>query len=81
MKILVLKIENQMYEWDKQYITGAELKKLARIPKDKDLYLSLLDPWDDELITDETSVNLARPGVERFYIKRNLKFIINDEPF
>ncbi len=45
---LKLVIEGQEYETFDQYITGAELKKLAGIPLDTELYLSVKRPYQDE---------------------------------
>lgn len=80
-RVLQLVIEGRSYNWHKQYITGAEVKKLAGLPKDSDLYLSIPDPWDDEPIRDESRVDLARPEIEYFFIRRKLKFTINDKSF
>jgi hypothetical protein len=57
------------YEWDKQYITGSEIRQLGNIPQDAQVFLSILGPYDDELINDGDRVDLARPGIERFYFK------------
>jgi len=75
---LAITIEGKDYEWHKQYITGAEIKQLASIPDKKEIYLSLKDPWDDELISDDTSVNLARPGIESFKVRHPLTITINN---
>lgn len=80
-KPLVISIEGEMYEWNKQYITGAEIKQLAGIAMDKELYLSLSDPWDDELIENEKKINLARPGIESFLIRKSLHFTIDGKEF
>ncbi|MGB4770397.1 MAG: multiubiquitin domain-containing protein [Chitinophagaceae bacterium] len=78
---LIFTINGKQFEWKEQYILGAELKKLADIPLEEELYLSIQDPWDDELITNETRVNLARPEIEHFYIKQKLKYTINGQPY
>lgn len=79
-KFLLL-IEGELYEWSKQFITGAELKSLAGILVNQELYLSLKDPWDDELINNDAKVDLARPGVEHFYVKHPLKFKLDGNVF
>jgi len=70
-------VEGQEYETFDQYKTGSELKQLAGIPLDTELYLSIQKPYQDELIENEKSVNLARPEVEYFFIKKKLQFTIN----
>jgi hypothetical protein len=66
---LNIRIEGKDYVWKKQYITGKQLKDLAKIPLSEQLYLSLIDPWDDELIENDQEIDLARPGIEFFFFK------------
>ncbi|MBK8609372.1 MAG: multiubiquitin domain-containing protein [Chitinophagaceae bacterium] len=63
-------VEGKEFEWSNQFITGAEIKKIAKLHKEAKLYLVVVDPWDDELINDGTQVNLARPEIEQFVIKK-----------
>jgi hypothetical protein len=74
-------IEGKEYETFDQYKTGAELKQLAGIPLDTELFLSISKPYQDELIENEKSVNLARPETEYFFVKKKLHFTINTVPF
>ncbi|WP_243350077.1 multiubiquitin domain-containing protein [Parabacteroides sp. FAFU027] len=74
--VLRLVINQQNYEWHQQYITGAEVRTLGNIPENEELYLAIKNPWDDELIQIETNVDLARPGLERFYSKAKIYTII-----
>jgi hypothetical protein len=74
-------IEGKEYETREQYMTGAELKQLAGIPLDTELFLSIIKPYEDELIENEKSVNLARPDTEYFFVKKKLHFTINGVPF
>jgi hypothetical protein len=74
-------IDDKHFETSDEYKTGAELKQLANIPLDAELYLSIKRPYEDELIENETKVNLARPEMEYFYVKRKLKFTINKISF
>lgn len=74
-------IEGKEYETFDQYKTGAELKQLAGIPLDTELFLSISKPYQDELIENEKQVNLARPETEYFFVKKKLHFFINDKPF
>nr|WP_293838386.1 multiubiquitin domain-containing protein [uncultured Arsenicibacter sp.] len=74
-------IEGQAFQTSKQYITGAELKHQRGIPPDTELYLSIARPWTDELIENHTRVDLARPGLEYFYVRKKLTFTVNGNPF
>jgi hypothetical protein len=78
---LPLTIQGKQFKWDEQYITGAQIKELGQLPGDSELFLSIGDPWRDELVTDLDKVDLARPGLEQFFIKKNLKYTINGKEF
>lgn len=74
-------VEGKEFEWSTQYITGAQIKKIAKLSSESEIYLVVTDPWDDELITDNTEVNLARPEIEQFLMKRELSFTINKKEY
>lgn len=74
-------IEGEEFETLDQYKTGAELKQLKGIPLETELYLSIIKPYNDELIENDKSVNLARPDTEYFFVKKKLHFTINKVPF
>lgn len=70
-------IEGKEYVTVNQYKTGAELKQLAGIPLETELFLSISKPYEDELIENQTKVNLARPETEYLFVKKKLLFTIN----
>lgn len=81
--VLNLTINSKKYEWHEEYITGAEIKKLGDIPLDEEIFLAIKKPWEDELINDDTKVNLARPEIEHFYSKDKdfkITLIVNGRP-
>lgn len=78
---LKLVVNKKKYDWRQEYITGAEIRKIAGITGDDKLYLKISEPWDDELIFDDTKVNLARQGVEDFYTSEKLKFTVDGKLF
>lgn len=53
-----------------QYITGEEIKNVAGLSLDVELFLDVPDGWQDQRIRNEDRVNLARPGQERFLSKK-----------
>jgi hypothetical protein len=65
--VLHLIINEKNYKWEQQYITGAQVRQLGSIPQSDKLFLAIKRPWEDEPITDETKIDLARPGIEKFY--------------
>ena len=78
---LQLTINGQQFEWPHEFIHGLELKKLASIPMDNELFLSVKHPWEDELISNDDKVNLARPEIEHFYCKKKLEFTIDENTY
>lgn len=80
-KVLEFVIEGKTLQSEVQYKTGLELKQIAGIPPDTDLYLSIEHPWEDELIHNDEKVDLARPGIEYFYVRKKLTFSFNGQPF
>lgn len=75
-RVLDLTINGKKYEWNQQYITGAEIRKLGHIAKDEEIFLAVKKPWEDEPIPDDKQVNLARPEIEHFYSKAKEVFIV-----
>jgi hypothetical protein len=76
---LPVTFQDQKFTWNGQYATGKELKNLFGVPTDQDLYLSLTDPWDDQVVTNEMVIDLARPGVEKFYLRLPLEYRLDDK--
>lgn len=73
---LTLTINGKSHEWPKQYISGAEVRKLGGIPEGIEIFLAIKKPWDDELISDTANTNLARPGIEHFFTKHEQHHIV-----
>jgi hypothetical protein len=80
---LSLTINGKKHEWDQEYITGAEIRKLGNIPAEDEIFLAIKKPWEDETIPDDKQVNLARPEIEHFYSKDKdfkVTLIVNGRP-
>jgi len=80
-KQLLLTIDGNQFEWEDQYISGSQIKTLANIPQDIEIYLSVIKPWKDEHISNESLVDLARPEIEHFYSKKKLELIIDGKDY
>ncbi len=73
-----LSINGKLYEWNHPNITGAEIRSLGNIPLEDEIFLENPKPKDDELIPDDKKVNLARPGIKRFYSKaKEVTILVN----
>lgn len=67
MKKYKFKIENDTYDWDDQYITGAQVRSVGPgIPESMDLYLKR-QGQAGQLITNDQTIDLSEPGIEKFY--------------
>lgn len=77
--VLYLTINGKQYEWHQQYISGADIRKLGNIPQVDDIFLTVKKPWEDESITDNKQVNLARPEIEHFFSKVKFYIILVDK--
>lgn len=78
---LTLIIEGKKFDWFEQYITGKQLKELRGLPLDCELFLDIIEPWKDDPILNDEVVDLARTGIEQFYIKQKLKYSIDGKNF
>lgn len=59
-------VDNKPYQWDAKTITGAQIRKLASLPDDVQIFHKVPGRPDVE-IKNETVVNLTRqPGPDRF---------------
>ncbi|MDD4993813.1 MAG: multiubiquitin domain-containing protein [Paludibacter sp.] len=83
--VLHLIINEKNYKWEQQYITGAQVRQLGNIPQSDKLFLAIKRPWEDEPIMDDTKIDLARPGIEKFYSAhvdefKPITIIVNGRP-
>jgi hypothetical protein len=82
-KKLHFTINKTPFTWYKQYIRGVQIRELGKIDQDDEIYLKIDPPFEDELITDEEKVDLARPGKEHFVSKEkpiDFTVIVNARP-
>lgn len=79
--VLKLTVNKKSYDWFDQYITTEQIRELGKIKEADRLYLSVKEPWLDELILPATKVNLARPGIEEFYSTQKLVFTVNGKSY
>ncbi|MGY3388318.1 hypothetical protein ACVWW6_000909 [Bradyrhizobium sp. USDA 3311] len=62
-----VQVENDVYGWDSQYITGAQVRGLGPgIPESMDLFLKVKGKAG-QLVKDTDSIDLSVPGIEKFY--------------
>lgn len=66
------KIENEIHEWDNQFITGAEVRGIPPgIPENMDLFLKEKGKVG-RLIKNDEQVDLSdEKGIEKFYVQES----------
>lgn len=70
-KKLHFTINEEPFVWYKQFIRGIQIRELGNINSSDDLYLDLKEGYEDDFITDDEIVDLARPGKENFFSKKH----------
>lgn len=78
-----LLINNKPFEWNEQYITGLQVRKLGQVPENDDLFFKESGPGEDKLVSDDTKIDLGKPGAEHFYSKasnQSFEIIVNGRP-
>nr|WP_294943514.1 multiubiquitin domain-containing protein [uncultured Mucilaginibacter sp.] len=78
---LEFRIEEKTYLSDQQFLLGHELKSLAGIPLDVKLFMQNRQPWVDNLIENNEEVDLARHGIEYFFVEKNFELTVNGTLF
>ena len=61
------KIDNTTYPWDRQFITGAEVRGVGPgIPESMDLFVKIKGK-PGRLVANDDRFDLSDPGIEKFY--------------
>lgn len=75
-------VAGKPYFTEYQFLTGAQIKEMAGVPIEYELYMTA-PHVRDILIKDSEIVNFARPGVEKFDIRKpeeGIYIIVNGSP-
>lgn len=63
-KILV---DQKPFDWENQFITGAQIKNLVGAPSNYGVWLKVNGQGEDEEIENDEQVDLAQPGREHYF--------------
>lgn len=74
-------VEDKTYVSKQQFLLGHQIKALIGLSPDVKLFLQNREPWIDNLIENDEEVDLARPGVEYFFIEKAFDLKINEKAF
>lgn len=62
-----VQVENDVYDWGSQFITGAQVRTLGPgIPESMDVFLKVKGKAG-QLVKDSDTIDLGQPGIEKFY--------------
>jgi hypothetical protein len=77
-----ISLDNQVLEWGASQISGRTLKKLGGLdPSDYEVWLDTRGAAD-RVIGDRELIDLAAPGVEKFYtIAKSITVVVNARPY
>jgi hypothetical protein len=78
---LQLTIEGKPYSWSEQFICGRQIREAGGLSSAAEIFLAVKSPWKDESIGDDDRVDLARPEIEHFYVKKKLLLTVNGKEF
>ena len=68
-------VDATKYRSDHMLLTGAQIKQIAHVPAE--FALILVHPGHrEELIADDKTINLSRPGVEKFVTRKKVEEIL-----
>jgi len=82
-KALHFNVDGKQFSWEKQFITGTQIRKEADVSEEFDILLDNKGDFEDVLIEDNERVNLSRPGTEHFKTVRadtEVTLIVNGRP-
>ncbi len=77
-------INEEKFHSHEQYITGRKIRELGEIPQDWIILLAIERPWEDEVIANDSRVDLARDGKEHFISHapdHKVEITIDNDPF
>jgi hypothetical protein len=60
-------VDHKPHQWPEPFITGAQIRDLAKVDASYGVWMELPGPTDDPPIPDNQSVDLRSPGVEKFF--------------
>jgi len=72
-----LLIEGKLYQWEHARVSGAQLRDLANLNPNVEVYMAVCPPGKDELVQNTDVVDLGRGDIESFYVKQPLFYTLN----
>ena len=76
------KVDGQQFESMDQIVTGLELRQLAGLTADTELYVDVPHGWQDHFVSCDDQVDLGKPGTEKFItLRKKIVIFVNGTPY
>lgn len=80
-KIYRFKVDGQQFESVNQIITGLELRQLAGLTTDTELYIDVPHGWQDHFVSCDDQIDLGKPGIDKFItLREKIVIFVNGTP-
>ena len=81
-KTFHLKVDGSNYQSTKQIVSGLEIRLLAGLTAEAELYVEMPHGWQDHFVSCEDQVDLGKPGVEKFItLGKKTVIFVNGTPY
>ena len=75
------KVDGQQFKSMNQVITGLELRELAGLTANTELYVDVPHGWQDHFVSCDDQVDLGKPGTEKFItLRKKIVIFVNGTP-
>jgi len=76
------KVDGKNYESRNQIVTGLEIRELAGLSADSELYVDMPQGWQDHYVSCDDHIDLGKPGVEKFItLGKKTVIFVNGTPY
>lgn len=76
------KVDGRNYESMNQIVSGLEIRQLAGLPADAELYVDMPHGWQDHFVSCDDQIDLGKPGVEKFItLGKKTVIFVNGTPY
>lgn len=75
------KVDGQNYSTKQQFVTGLEIRLLAGLTANAELYVDLPQGWQDHFVSCDDRIDLGKPGAEKFTtLRKKTVIFVNGTP-
>ena len=75
-------VDGQPFKSHNQFITGKQIRQMAGLAENVELYLDMPHGWQDHYVRNEDRIDLGRPGTEHFItLKKKTVIFVNGTPY